>query len=651
MKNSAHSHGTCARGRCVNSAVKTLLAALALLFLLAAARPAQAQGKTLYWDRYDVAITIQPDGTLRVVETQQITFTSGTFTFGFAAIPLDKTEGISEISVQEGDRLYRRSSSQQPYSFDVESFGEGIDIRWYFPETGDSTHTYELAYTVAGAVRIYDTGDKLQWIAISGERDFPIQEATVTVNLPAGAQFRTIDSAGVRAQYQENAQANSVTYVAQDILYGSDTLEVGAEFTHGVVPAVKPAWQVQVDQDEFYDLRVRPVLNLLLGGLGVLLAVGAPAAVYLLWFLRGRDPEVGPIPEYLSEPPSDLPPGVIGSLVDESADMKDVVASLVDLARRGYIEMEEVQTKGSFGIKETDHTFRKLKDDGDLTKFERDLMKGVFGSESEKKLTGLRQKFYVHLPKIQADLYDELIRRKFFARSPQKTRSAYTGAGGVLLFLSLIGGFFIIAAAGQFAEAIFCPLAGFAIFSVALMIAGPRMPAKTRAGAEEAAKWNAFKEYLRRIETLTDLKSAAGLFDRYLPYAIAFGLEQSWVSKFSKVVTTPIPGWYIPYPYGGYGGVPAGRRGLASPALGHGTAVPGSPGSAPGLQGMSDNLAGGLQSMSNGLTNMLNSAGRTLGSVPQSSGGGRSGWSGGGGFSSGGFSGGGGGGGGGRGFG
>ncbi|HLF36730.1 MAG TPA: hypothetical protein VI520_02225, partial [Anaerolineales bacterium] len=57
-----------------------LLLSLGLL-LMSLPGPAAAQGKTLYWERFDVTLAIQPNGDLRVVERQRIRFTSGTFTY------------------------------------------------------------------------------------------------------------------------------------------------------------------------------------------------------------------------------------------------------------------------------------------------------------------------------------------------------------------------------------------------------------------------------------------------------------------------------------------------------------------------------------------------------------------------------------------
>src|SRR5690606_17925407 len=84
-----------------------------------------------------------------------------------------------------------------------------------------------------------------------------------------------------------------------------------------------------------------------------------------------------------------------------------------------------------------------------------------------------------------------------------------------------------------------------------MLIIGQHMPRKSKKGAEEAAKWIAFREYLENIEKYADLDNVAKDFDRYLPYAVAFGLEKSWIRRFSKVSATPIPSWYYPTYRGG----------------------------------------------------------------------------------------------------
>ena len=48
------------------------------------------------------------------------------------------------------------------------------------------------------------------------------------------------------------------------------------------------------------------------------------------------------------------------------------------------------------------------------------------------------------------------------------------------------------------------------------------------------ARWRAFKRYLQNLEKYTKVEEAAEIFERYLPYAVAFGLEQSWIRKFAE---------------------------------------------------------------------------------------------------------------------
>ncbi len=84
------------------------------------------------------------------------------------------------------------------------------------------------------------------------------------------------------------------------------------------------------------------------------LAVWAPSsagsALYGLWYTKGRDPQVGPVAAFLAHPPGDLPPGAVGVLLDEVADQRDVVATLVDLGNRGVIKLEESKSDGILGI-------------------------------------------------------------------------------------------------------------------------------------------------------------------------------------------------------------------------------------------------------------------------------------------------------------
>jgi len=84
---------------------------------------------------------------------------------------------------------------------------------------------------------------------------------------------------------------------------------------------------------------------------------------------------------------------------------------------------------------------------------------------------------------------------------------------------------------------------------VALIVIGfgSVMPARTDAGARALEQVLCFEEFLRRVETEHLKKVIIGhpeLFDRYLPYAMAFGVEKKWAQAFEGIYTEP-PTWYV----------------------------------------------------------------------------------------------------------
>jgi len=589
-----------------------------------------AQEKTLYWERFDVTLDVQPDSTIRVIERQQIVFTSGSFTYGVAYIPMDRLEQITDVEVWEGNRQYRESQSQEAYTFYTYIEDRNFTVRWYFPRTSDSKHTYILKYTVIGALRFYDQGDQLYWVAIPPDHAFPIQNATVTVTLPEGTRAEKVEAYGADATWEVSSDGRTAIFRASKAIPANRELEVRVQFPHGVVKGTAPIWQQEYDRQAEWNERWRPLVTLLLGALGLLLAVGGPVFLYVLWHNKGRDQYVGLVADVLAEPPSDLPPGVVGTLVDERVDMPDIMATIVDLARRGVITMEELEEEGFLGIGvRRDFQFRLENPTAVLRPYEQTLIKEIFTGQTKQRLSALKEKFYTALPQIKKQLYQEVVKEGLFPRSPEAVRNYWTGLGIAGLVMAGVFGFFMLVSFSQYSGAVICPPVGLGIAAIALIIVGHYMPRKTPQGAEAAARWKAFRRYLQEIEKYTNLAEAKEIFEKYLPYAIAFGLEKTWVRKFAEV-GTPAPRWYVPYPPVVVGSPhtpdrPGRVPGIPSPA---GRSVEGAP--LPSLEQMSDSMMGSLQSMSDGLFSMLDSASRTLVSRPSSSGGGGGGWSGGG---------------------
>ena len=582
-------------GRRRTGFVARLIAVAAVLLgalLIVPVPSASAQEKSLVWERFDVDIVIQRDGTFDVAEHQTIRFTRGAFTFGFREIAKDKLSSLSDWSLTDssGNRYTLVKGSREPYSFTVTDQGSNYVIYWYFPPTANRSETYTLSYTVHGGLRYYEGGDQLWWQAIYDDRSFPVRAGRVNVTAPAAIQeWAAYINRGNEVWEDARADADasllenkrSITFEINHSLAPGRAFEVRVEFAPNVVAGERPPWQSRADaeaaeREAAAQMRARwaPILTLIFGALGILFLLGGPAALYLLWYRLGRDKPVEMVADYLPEPPDDLPPGVVGTLLDEQADMQDIIATLVDLAQRKVISITEEQT-GSL-LTSRDFIYRYENQDLPVSSFEEKLLVSVFGHRSEVRLSGLRDKFHSKLPALKKDLYREATELGFFARSPEAVRNQYGCIGVGILALAALVGVGLLTLFGNLTGAAALPGVGLAVTAIGSLILARFMPRKTDKGAEMAARWQAFKRYLRDIDRYSDLDEQKELWDRWLPFAIAFGVDSRYIRKF-EAVDAPAPGWYIPHPtmYGPYrrwyygaghaGPAPAGGRPDFSP--------------------------------------------------------------------------------------
>ena len=519
-----------------------LIVLLACVAQAGFARTARADDKTYHWDYIYVDIAVRPNGDMEIVETQRYVFTRGSFSFAYREIPLDRVESIDDVWVEEDGQRYGPGQLKTQYLRD------DLRITWYYPQTRNAARTFRIHYVVHGGLRIYDGGDQLWWKAIFKDRDFAVNSARVTVRLPASVASSDLKIAtyGAPAEY-EIVDLQTVRFAAGRIKAGQE-LEVRVQFPHGLVSARAPSWQAAFDRQRAYDENVRPTVTLLAAVFSAFIFLAGALGIVLWWYVRGRDRSPGLVAEYLSEPPSELPPGLAGVLVDEKADMRDIIATLVDLARRGIIQMTEVPVGGILGIgNRRDFTFNLVEEDAEVRPFEREVLGELFGVRSERRLSDLKEKFYRAIPGIRRAMYAEVVQAGYFPRSPEATRGRYRVLGGLVLVLGILAAVVVGNVLRRYTDAALCPGLAIVGTGVALLVASGAMPRRTGKGAEEAARWRAFRRYLADIERYTNLSAAKEIFDRYLPYAIAFGLDREWVRKFAEV-DAPAPPWYTPYP-------------------------------------------------------------------------------------------------------
>ncbi|MCA9863268.1 MAG: DUF2207 domain-containing protein, partial [Thermomicrobiales bacterium] len=570
--------------------VLTMLAALALPLGGGFTAPAAAQQtRSVTWDSIDVTLNLHQDGVFGVTERDAIIFRGGAFQTGFREIPLARVEDLRNITVGEVVNnqvepytfVSRNQFSRDvPNTYTYEKVGGKLRVDWSFPPTRNRERTFELGFDAIGALRVYDNAEtpyqQIDWIGVGREitANAPVNNATLTVVLPEAVDPSRvfIRGAGAADPAEHTTDGGKTwTWEAHNLGQG-DQLTGGLQF-EPIVNAQPPSWQQAIDEEDALEAQREAqgqIWTLAFAGIGLLILVAGIPAVIAAWWTKGRDPVTGPVASFLPEPPDDTPPGVVGALLDEDVDERDIVATLVDLGRRHILRIDREEGKGIFR-RGGDFTLTMLDPDAPVQPFEKDLLHALVGAGlkagEEVQLSNVKDKFAAAQGEIRQKIYDELVERGFFRRAPQSTRDQWKSIGTFLFIIALVGGGIAITMFSGRAAGAWFPVAALILIAVLLIFISRFMPQKTQAGAEAAAKWRAFKAYLASIERYEKLDQAQNIFDAYLPYAIAMGLEQSWVSKFAGVQTAA-PEWYgggVGSPWlggpwsGGSGRYPRGR--------------------------------------------------------------------------------------------
>lgn len=630
-----------------------LALAFALSGLAATPQSVAAQTNVYHMDEYNSRITVNTDGSLSVVEELKFVYEQGRFRRALREIPLGRVDSITDVSVAEvvGEQeiAYRKSTFNAddeadqgvPGTFGTTTEGRTLRVRWIYQPTTTGSRTFRMSYRANGAVQVFRDMDRLEWYAIPPEWLVPINSSRVDVTLPGGVDASRLETAASDSRATRSTKGNTITWTQNNIL--SDGLEIGIKIPKGVLQATTPGWQNYRDN-------IRPLMDVGLLLLGVLIAVLGALWGLLRWYRAGRDKPVKLLSDYITEPPSNLPPGLVGTLLDESADVRDVIATVVDQGRKGNLLIKESDGGGLFSSK--DFEYEQTNSEVQYP-FEGMVLNAFFKRGNPVRLSSLKNTFYQDLQPIYSEMYTTLVRLKYFPESPATVRSRNRGIGAFFIVLAalIIFATLVFDLTQTVSWMLFAPAMGLVITGIIWILMAGVMPRKTDLGAEESQKWKAFARYLKQMQKYTDVQAATDKFQQYLPYAVALGVERQLINQFNSVPAA-MPPYYVPYGWHpiGYYPYPVGSpAGGGEQSVGGGATMPGG-GAMPqfdpagAMQGMSDSFASAMQGMSDSFTSMVNSASSVLTSQPSSSGSSGGGWSGSGGSFGGGGGGGGGGG-------
>ena len=546
--------------------------------------------------RFHSDINIQKDSSFIVREAIDVKFHRPRHGI-YREIPFQYRDEFGKIITTPTKVLSVTDGSGRKWKYKVKKTGHMINIRIGDPNQFVSgNQTYVITYEVENAILFFNDHDELYWNVTGNEWKASIIEASADVSLTVKDKSKNLMAIGYTGRYGSKESEcdyetydNGAKFITKKALREGEGLTIAFGWDKGLVfpPSSwkKFLWAIDIRENCIFLL---PIFSFL----------------YMVnrWYRKGRDPRVRESITVMYEPPKfnnqPLTPAEIGTLIDERLDPRDITSTIVGLAIKGYIQIEEDKEEG-LTFNKVVYSLNKIKEpDSNLSSFETELMDSLFEGSPRVRVSSLKNKFYKNLIDLKKALYRELIRKKYFLVNPEKVRNLYAIIGIIIM---VVGGFlFSFLNPYSVGKSFFAGLlTGLPILAFARI-----MPAKTRAGATAYMDILGFQEFMNRAEKdRLERMGDKNLFSKFLPYAIALDVTDNWAKAFEGIYQEP-PQWYVS---------PVGFR-TFNPYL-----------------------------FSHSINSMTSSLGSAMFSAPRGSGGTSGGGFGGGGFSGGGFGGGGGG--------
>ena len=542
---------------------RLILAVLVAAWVVVVSAPAGLGDEDWVISSFHSDITIAPSSMLLITEDIRVDFGSLSKHGIFRTIPLryrfndeqDRYYLLDVRSVTDG-------SNPLPYDDSVSSDNEVIKI-------GDPNRLvsgpqrYVITYTVAGAMNSFSDRSELFWNVDGALWPVPKMLVTTTVYVPSGSLQKsacyqgppgstdtcTHTDADDRADFSSTRELASGEEMSVAVALNPEAVSVPA-------PSLEPR-QRQFPQDAF-DITPLTV------GLFVLLTLVGLGLVAWNWWTHGRD-RAYLTQHYLASapsaatpspaepertqplfaqdtlvvefgPPQNLRPAQLGLILDESADTKDVTATIVDLAVRGYLTIAASPHQVEWTL-----TWKASGDAAKLLPYEKTILDGLFAGRTKVTLSDLKGTFAPTLKKAEGEIYADALSRRLFTSSPTQARAAW----GCLGFALVLVGFAATVALGL---ALGWGLVGLAIVitGIALAATFPFMPQRTAAGRALLQHTLGFRLYMTTAEKYRQqFAEKAQIFTQQLPYAIVFGCVTQWAKAFEGIDTAAAnSGWY-----------------------------------------------------------------------------------------------------------
>jgi uncharacterized membrane protein YgcG len=563
---------------------------LAFATLLAVALPAIAQAEERI-GRYSSDVRIQKDGALDVTETIEVNAEGVAIRHGiYRDFPTTR-----KVMDQPGSHVgfkvldVRRDGEAEPFAIEGIEGGVRVRIGSADSEVAPGAHRYIIHYRTTRQIGHFEDFDELYWNATGNGWDFPIDRAEARIILPSPSRFtRKASYTGAAGATGSMARltsedATSISFATTAPLGSHEGMTVAVGWPKGVVDTPSASSRLIAQIADWLPWLFTA------GGLVWLLAYYSRT-----WFRIGRDPRKGTIVPLFS-PPDNLSPAALRYILKRSFDNRTVAAALVALGVKGNVRL--VEEDGGFFGSDKKRIDKASDDTAGLPPEEAKLFHGLLGLQDSLMLEQENHSTF----SSARESAEEALKAQFGDRyyhqnlAPSMMGCArFVALGLAALFLIVLLGMVVdgVGPVTAFQLSSKAPMAILLLAIPAVLVGFVLMGAPTKEGRAMMDRIEGFKHYLsvterERFDRMQAPEETLTLFEKYLPYAIALGVETRWAERFQSQIAAAMAspaaqgstlGWYSGHssPWNDIGGFTSSIGDSLASSIGSASASPSS---------------------------------------------------------------------------
>ena len=461
-------------------------------------------------------ITVARDGSMLVLETIRVWAQGGDIRRGiYRDFPTHYTDRYGNHYKVDFEILeVTRNNSPEPWRSQRRNNG----VRTYLGSPDvllePGVHSYTLLYQTRRQLGFFEDHDELYWNVTGSGWAFPIQEASAVVTLP-----EPVTAADVTVQGYTGSMGSKEQRYTAAVKDGGIYIRANRILGPGEGLTLVASWPKDIVDE---PTRAQRFVFLLQDNRGLLLALAALlfSGLYLqlVWSRYGRDPAPGVVfPRY--KPPAAYSPASARYISRMGYDGTVLAAAVINLAVKGYVTI--TKTDDDFQLQRKSSKERLAP--GESALFNLLFVGGPVLALDNDNYTVIGQAKSAHKRALERD-YQNI----YFRLNMAKIVPSLLGSSAVAVIIGLLGAFTPLVIGVVVLTAIL-----HALYVYLLRAPTPR-------GRLLLDKLMGFKLYLDVAER-DDLERShrpektPELFERFLPYAVALGVEQAWAEQFDGV--------------------------------------------------------------------------------------------------------------------